>query len=73
MIGYTIIVLVSTSYSRCYIPALSSCFMTRLPHVQWTISSWLICIYNVDTLLYFYTLPLEPISYFLSSLCLSAT
>jgi len=47
MISYTIIVLVSASYSRCYILALFLYFITHLPYVQWTISLWLICIYIV--------------------------
>ena len=62
MISCTIIVSVSTSCSRYYTLASSSCFVTYLPHVQWTISSLLVCIYSVDTLLYPYALPLESIS-----------
>jgi len=71
MIGYTTIISVSTSYNRCNNLAWSLYSMTHLLHGIHIVSSWLICIYSVDTILYSYTLPIDsyPISF--SSLCLS--
>jgi len=51
MISYTASISVSTSCSRCNILVLASWTMTRLPHVQWTLSSWDISIYSIDTAL----------------------
>ena len=73
MIGCTTTVSVSVSCSRCYILALSSCYMTCLPHVLWTLSLWLYHIYSVDTILYPYAFPLIHSPSLFSSLCLSAT
>ena len=45
--------------------------MTHFPHVQLLYSLWSDSIYNVDTLLYPYALPIEPYPIFYSNLCLS--
>ena len=72
-IGCAVVVLVSISYSRCYTLTSSSCFITHLPHVQWTTISFLVCIYSIDIFLYPYTLALVYYPFTSSNLCLSAT
>ena len=69
-IGYIEVVSVSTSCSRCSILALSSCIMTRLPYRLQPVFSCLSHIYNVDTILYPYALPLIHLPILISSLCL---
>jgi len=71
MIGYAASVSVSTSCSRCNNLAWSPCFMIHLLHGLYIIFSWLEHIYNVDTTLYPYTLPIDYSSYPFSSICLS--
>ena len=44
---------VSTSCSRCTVLASFSYSMTCFPHVLQTLASWTICIYSIDTTLYF--------------------
>ena len=70
-IGCAIVVSVSASCSRCYILASTSCIMTCLHHVLWTLSSWALIIYRVDTALYLYVLPIASTLTSFSSLCLS--
>ncbi len=57
MIGYAVVVSVSTSWSRCSDLAFSSYTMTQAPHRLYTVLSFLTSIYSIDTLLYPYTLP----------------
>ena len=71
MIGCAEVVSVSTLYSRYSNFIFFLCSMTRFPHRLYIDFLWLVCIYNVDTILYPYTLPLEFISILISSLCLS--
>ena len=71
MIGYAASISVSVSCSRCDVLALTSCFMTWLYCVLWTYSSWTLCIYSVDTVLYPYALPIDHTPIPFSSLCLS--
>jgi len=52
IIGYTAIVSASALCNRCHILALSSCCITWLLHILWTILSWFSCIYSVKILLY---------------------
>ena len=73
MIGYTVVVSVSISWSRCSDLAFSSYTMTQVPYGLYTVLSFLTSIYSIDTLLYPYTLPAILSPYFFSSLCLSAT
>jgi len=72
-IGYTEVVSVSTSYSRCSNFMFFSCSMTCLPHGLHIDFLWLVCIYSIDTILYPYALPLESIPLLILSLWLSVT
>ena len=76
IIGCTAIVSVSASCSRCNNLAWSSCSMTCLLYELYIVSSWLRCIYSIDTILYPYAFPIDSYNITLlliSSLCLSAT
>jgi len=68
MIGYTAVVSVNTSCSRCSNLAVSSCFMTWFSHGQHIDSLLLVHIYSINTTLYPYALPLAIIPYLLKSL-----
>ena len=72
-IGCTEVVSVSALYSRCSKLAIFSYFMTCLLHGLCIVSLCNTCIYNIDTILYPYALPLISSLYFFSSLCLSTT
>ena len=63
MISCTEIVLVSASYSRCSILALSLCTMTHLSYGLQPVSLCCSYIYSVDTILYPYALLLIHYSY----------
>ena len=70
IIGYIEVVSVSTSYSRYCFLSLSSLFYNLWTCVLWTFISCLVGIYSVDTILYFYTLPIDYFPTLISSLCL---
>ena len=65
MISCAVIVSVSISYNRYHVLASSSCFITHLHTVLWSVSSWPIHIYSIDILLYPYALPLAVYPLFL--------
>ena len=71
MIGYAIVISVSTSCSKHCILIDSSI----LPHILYCCKhmffTWFIGIYSVNTVLYPYTLPIDHFLHFYSSLCLS--
>ena len=71
MIGCATNVSVSTSCSRCDVLTSTSCTMTHLHHILWTLSSWASSIYRVDTILYPYALPIASTLISFSSFCLS--
>ena len=62
MIGYAVVVSISTSCSRCYNLALSSHFphvvLTHMPHGLYIGFPFHTSIYSIDTTLYPYALPL---------------
>ena len=72
-ISYAKVVSVSALYSRCSSLTVFSCSITQFPYGWHIVSSWNICIYSVDTIMYPYTLPLILSLFSSSSLCLSAT
>ena len=61
IIGCAGVISVSASCGRHFNLALSSCIMTCLSCVLWTISSYTLHIYSVDTIMYSYALPLITI------------
>ena len=63
MISCTVSISVNTSCSRCDVLVLNSCIMTHLHYVLWTYFLWALHIYSIDTILYSYTLPIDPILY----------
>ena len=71
MIGYTIAVSVSTSYSRHCILIDSSILPHILYHCGYIFSSWFIGIYSINTVLYPYALLIDYFLHSYLSLCLS--
>jgi len=71
MISCATTISVSTSCSRCYVLASTSCIMTWLHYILQTLFLWAFIIYRVDTVLYLYALPIVSTLIPFSSLCLS--
>ena len=71
MIGYAIVISVSTSCSKHCILIDSSILSHVLYCCKYMFFTWFIGIYSINTVLYPYTLPIDHFLHFYSSLCLS--